>query len=63
MLVLGGPGLNYQIDPDADWFLLIGDDAALPAIETILEELPDHRTPHHPTTRAAAYSFWEAVCY
>ena len=40
MLVVGGPGLNYQIDPDADWFLLIGDDAALPAIETILEELP-----------------------
>ncbi len=40
VLVLGGPGPNYQIDPDADWFLLIGDDAALPAIETILEELP-----------------------
>ncbi len=40
VLVLGGPGPNYQIDPDADWFLLVGDDAALPAIETILEELP-----------------------
>lgn len=40
VLILGGPGPNYQIDPEADWFLLAGDDAALPAIETILEALP-----------------------
>jgi NADPH-dependent ferric siderophore reductase len=40
VLILAGPGPNYQIDPDADWFLLAGDDAALPAIETILEALP-----------------------
>lgn len=39
-LILGGPGPNYQIDPGADWFLLAGDDAALPAIETILDALP-----------------------
>ena len=39
-LILAGPGPNYQIDPDADWFLLAGDDAALPAIETILDALP-----------------------
>ncbi len=39
-LVLAGPGPNYQIDPSADWFLLAGDDAALPAIETILDALP-----------------------
>ncbi len=39
-LILGGPGPNYQIDASADWFLLAGDDAALPAIETILEALP-----------------------
>jgi len=39
-LLLAGPGPNYQIDPDADWFLLAGDDAALPAIETILDALP-----------------------
>lgn len=42
VLILGGPGPNYQIDPDADWFLLLGDDAALPAIATILEALPAH---------------------
>lgn len=40
VLVLGGPGPNYQIDPDVNWFLLVADDAALPAIETILEKLP-----------------------
>jgi NADPH-dependent ferric siderophore reductase len=38
-LILGGPGPNYQIDPDVQWFLLAGDDAALPAIETILDAL------------------------
>ncbi len=40
VLMVGGPGPNYQIDPAADWFLLAGDDAALPAIETILADLP-----------------------
>jgi NADPH-dependent ferric siderophore reductase len=44
-LALAGPGPNYQLDPDAAWYLLVGDDAALPAIETILEVLP-------PTTQA-----------
>ena len=39
-LIVAGPGPNYQVDPDADWFLLAGDDTALPAIETILDALP-----------------------
>ena len=39
-LIMAGPGPNYLIDPGADWFLLAGDDAALPAIETILDALP-----------------------
>jgi NADPH-dependent ferric siderophore reductase len=40
MALLSGPGPSYPVAPDADWFLLAGDDAALPAIETILTALP-----------------------
>ena len=39
-LIVAGPGRNYTIDPDADWFLLVADDTAIPAISTILEHLP-----------------------
>ena len=39
-LVMMGPGPGYAIDEDAEWYVLIGDDAALPAIETILAALP-----------------------
>lgn len=40
VLVVGGPGRNYEIDRSADWILLVGDDTAIPAISTILEALP-----------------------
>lgn len=40
VLLMGGPGPNYQIVPDADWLVLAGDDAALPAIGSILDALP-----------------------
>lgn len=40
VLYLAGPGPSYQVAPDAAWFLLAGDDTALPAIETILDVLP-----------------------
>src|SRR2546426_3121875 len=35
-LLLMGPGPGYTTDPDTSSYLLIGDDSALPAIETIL---------------------------
>lgn len=43
-LMIGGPGRNYVIDEGADWFLLVGDDSALPAIATILAELPGSKS-------------------
>jgi NADPH-dependent ferric siderophore reductase len=39
-LVLMGPGPGYAIDPDAPWYVIAGDEAALPAIETLLEAVP-----------------------
>lgn len=35
-----GPGSGYAPDPAADWYLLAGDDAALPAIRQSLAALP-----------------------
>lgn len=39
-LVMGGVGGGYAPDPAADWHLLAGDDAALPAIASALEAMP-----------------------
>jgi NADPH-dependent ferric siderophore reductase len=37
---VGRPGGAYEIDPSADWFLIAGDESALPAIGTLVEALP-----------------------
>lgn len=37
---ISGPGRGYPIDPEAEGFLLAGDEAAIPAIGQLLEELP-----------------------
>jgi NADPH-dependent ferric siderophore reductase len=39
-LTIAGPGRHYVVDPSAEWFLLAGDETAIPAIATILEILP-----------------------
>ncbi len=39
-LGVGGPRGSLVVPPDFDWYLLIGDQAALPAIGRRLEELP-----------------------
>jgi NADPH-dependent ferric siderophore reductase len=36
---VGGPGPKKMVDPDADWFLLVGDMSALPAISANLERM------------------------
>jgi NADPH-dependent ferric siderophore reductase len=39
-LVMMGPAPGYIVDAEASWYVLAGDDAALPAIETLLEAVP-----------------------
>ena len=40
-ITVGGPGPRKLVHPDADWYLLVGDMTALPAISGNLELLPD----------------------
>lgn len=42
-LRLTGPGGAYAPDPDADWYLLVGDESALPAIGAACERMPPAR--------------------
>ncbi|MCL1595259.1 MAG: siderophore-interacting protein [Actinomycetia bacterium] len=39
-VAISGPGRAYTIDPDADAFVLVGDESAIPAICQLLEYLP-----------------------
>lgn len=43
VICFAGPGGGYRPDPEADWHLLVGDDAALPAIARSLEHLASTR--------------------
>jgi NADPH-dependent ferric siderophore reductase len=39
-LMIAGPGRSYVVDPGAPWYLLAGDDTAIPALCTIIESVP-----------------------
>jgi NADPH-dependent ferric siderophore reductase len=39
-IIFTGPGGGYNPDPAADWHLLAGDEAALPAVAAVIESLP-----------------------
>jgi NADPH-dependent ferric siderophore reductase len=39
-LEMMGPGGGYAPDPDADWHLMVGDDAVIPAIAASLDRVP-----------------------
>lgn len=43
-VALSGPGRGYLIDPHAPAFLIAGDESALPAITTLIPELPPAAT-------------------
>lgn len=45
-IMVGDPGPKKLINHDAEWFLLVGDMAALPAISVNLEQLPDDARGH-----------------
>ncbi|WP_033069895.1 siderophore-interacting protein [Thalassospira australica] len=40
VITIGGPGPKKLVDPTADWFLIVGDMTALPAVSVNLETLP-----------------------
>jgi len=46
------PGGAYKVDAEADWYLIGGDEAALPAVGTLIESLP---------TSCLAYVFVEVA--
>jgi NADPH-dependent ferric siderophore reductase len=41
---ISGPGRGYPVDPEAQGFLLAGDESAIPAIGQLLEVLPEDKT-------------------
>lgn len=40
LLQLIGPGGGYSPDPEANWYLMAGDEAAIPAISVALQRIP-----------------------
>lgn len=59
LLQFSGPGGKYQPDPTADWHLLAGDEAAIPAIGAALEAMPDDAVGHALIEVATADDEWD----
>lgn len=43
---ISGPGRGFPVDPEAEGFLLGGDESAIPAISQLLEVLPEDKPVH-----------------
>lgn len=59
LLQFSGPGGKYQPDPEADWHLLAGDEAAIPAIGAALAAMPDDAVGHALIEVATADDEWD----
>lgn len=46
LLHFSGPGGKFQPEPEADWYLLAGDEAAIPAIGAALDAMPTKAVGH-----------------
>lgn len=61
LLQFSGPGGKYQPDPEADWHLLAGDEAAIPAIGAALAAMPDDAVGHALIEVATKEDEWNLV--
>lgn len=59
LLQFSGPGGKYQPDPEADWHLLVGDEAAIPAIGAALAAMPEDAVGHALIEVGTAADEWE----
>ena len=61
LLQFSGPGGKYQPDPAADWHMLAGDEAAIPAIGAALTAMPDDAVGYALIEVATAADEWDLV--
>lgn len=59
LLQFSGPGGKYQPDPEVDWHLMVGDEAAIPAIGAVLAAMPADAVGHALIEVATAADEWK----